>query len=331
MASKVKAPGKAHRKGMTLLEVAAKFKDNESAQAWLEEWRWPDGPFCPHCGSFNVQCGIKHKTMTHRCRDCPKRPMFTLRMGTVMEGTKMSYRTWAIGVYLFMTNIKGISSMRLHRELGIGQKAAWFMLQRLRLALEASNDTFSGPVEVDETAMGGKRGNMSNTKRKELAHLGRGSAGKTMVVGIKDRETNEVKAQVVKATDSATLIPFVEDNVEEGAEVYTDEARAYGPLSARYGHDSVKHGVSEYVRGKVHTNGIESFWSMLKRGHVGTFHKMSPKHLDRYVTEFTGRHNMRQSDTQDQMGKIVLGMERKRLRYDDLIADNGLPSGARAA
>ena len=152
-----------------------------------------------------------------------------------------------------------------------------------------------------------------------------------IVAGIKDRETNEVQAQVVKKNDAATLVPFVADNVEPGAEVYTDEHAAYGPLAARYGHESVNHGVSEYVRDQVHTNGVESFWSMMKRGHVGTFHKMSPKHLDRYVTEFTGRHNMRQQDTHDQMGRIVRGMEHKRLRYVDLIADNGLPSGARAA
>ena len=251
MTTQTKAPGKAHRKGMTLLEVAAKFKDNESALKWLEEWRWPDGSFCPHCGSFNVQCGIKHKTMTHRCRDCPNRAMFTIRKGTVMEGTKMSYQTWAIGIYLFSTNIKGISSMKLHRELGIGQKAAWFMLQRLRKALEVSNKSFSGPVEVDEAYMGGKRKNMSNEKRKELAPLGRGGAGKTAVAGIKDRKTNKVTAQVVKATDRATLVPFVEDNVEPGAEVYTDEAAAYKALAAHYGHESVNHGISEYVREKV--------------------------------------------------------------------------------
>ena len=325
-----KAPGKAHRKGMTLLEVAKKFETNESALKWLEEWRWSDGPFCPHCGSFNVQCGIKHKTMTHRCRDCPERPMFTIRKGTVMEGTKMPYRTWAIGIYLFLTNIKGISSMRLHRELGIGQKAAWFMLQRLRKALEASNKAFSGPVEVDETYMGGKRKNMSNAKRKELEGTGRGAVGKTAVVGIKDRETKKVTAEVVKATDLATLVPFVKQNAEPGAEVFTDEASVYEPLSEYFDHESVKHSVSEYVREQVHTNGIESFWSMLKRGHMGTFHKISPKHLSRYVTEFVGRHNMRQQDTKDQMGRVVLGMERKRLRYSDLIADNGLPSGARA-
>lgn len=195
------------------------FRDEESAIEWLEEIFWPNGPFCKDCGSFNVQSGIKHKTMTHRCRDCPSRPMFSLRKGTVMEGTKLPYRTWAIGVYLFKTNIKGISSMRLHRELGITQKAAWFMLHRLRKAAEMNTGYFKGPVEVDETP---------------------------------------------------------------------------------------------------------------KRGYVGVYHKMSPKHLNRHVREFEARHNLRDEDTLDQMARLGEGMAGKRLRYQDLIADNGLSSGARS-
>jgi len=129
-----KAPGKAGRKGLTLLQVADMFGDNQKAREWLEAQRWPDGPYCPQCGSFNVKIGVPHKSMTHRCNDCPKKSMFTVKIGTVMQGSKLSCRVWAIGIYLFTTNLKGISSMKLHRELGIGQKAAWFMLHRLREA-----------------------------------------------------------------------------------------------------------------------------------------------------------------------------------------------------
>lgn len=325
-----KAPGKAHRKGLTLLEVADMFRDEASAYDWIAARRWPDGPFCPKCGSFNVQSGIAHKTMTHRCRDCysgKSRTMFTLRMGTVMEGSKLSYRKWAVGLYLFSTNIKGVSSMRLHRELGIGQKAAWFMLHRLRLAASNGSGMFTGPVEVDETYIGGKRANMSNAKRKALADTGRGAVGKVAVVGIKDRESNEVRAEVVERTDKATLQGFVAEHTEEGAKVYSDEAKAYEGLP---NHEAVKHSVSEYVRGQAHTNGVESFWALMKRGYVGIYHKMSAKHLDRYVSEFERRHNVRGEDTVAQMGKLVEGMGCKRLRYRDLIADNGLDSGARA-
>ena len=327
-----KAPGKAHRKGLTLLQVAGIFSTEEKADAWIAKRRWPHGPHCPKCGSFNVQSGIAHKTMTHRCRDCStgeSKTMFTMKMGTIMERSRISYRLWAIGIYLFMTNLKGVSSMKLHRELGITQKSAWFMLHRLRKAAESGAGLFSGPVEVDETYMGGKRKNMSNEKRRELAEqgAGRGSVGKTAVVGAKDRATKQVRAKVVRETDKPTLQGFVIRNSSPDATVYTDEAPAYEGLPQP--HESVKHSVKEFVRGQVHTNGMESFWSMLKRGYVDTFHKMSPKHLHRYVTEFEGRHNVRELDTINQMGSLVSAMVGKSLTYDELIAPNGLGSGAR--
>lgn len=322
--TKKKAPGNAERKGMTLLDVADKFPTNEAAREWLESQLWPNGPFCPDCGSVNVQSNIKHKTMTHRCRDCPERTMFTVRKGTVMEGTKMAYRIWAIGIYLYMTNIKGVSSMRLHRELGIGQKAAWFMLHRLRKAAEMETGLFSGPIEVDETYFGGKRSRMHYSRRKQLE--GRGTVGKTAVVGVKDRITRQVSAKVVVKTDRATLHGFIGEHAEPGTKIYTDDARAYKGLP---NHESVSHSVGEYVREKAHTNGIESFWSLMKRGHNGIYHKMSPKHLDRYVNEYSHRKCVRDLDTIDQMKSLVAGMRLKRLKYKDLIADNGLDSGAR--
>ena len=323
-----KAPGKAHRKGLTLLEVANMFGDEGAAKTWVADQRWPDGPYCPYCGSFNVQSNIKHKTMTHRCREkgCDgKTKMFSIKTGTVMEGSNLKYRAWAVGIYLFMTSLKGVSSMKLHRELGIGQKAAWFMLHRLRKAFEAEECPFSGPVEIDETYMGGQRKNMSRSKRKELT--GRGPTGKIAVAGAKDRATNRVSAAVVEGTDAKTLQGFVADHTAKGATVYTDDASAFKGMP--FAHETVRHSVGEYVDGMAHTNGIESFWSMLKRAHKGTFHKLSPKHLDRYVGEFVGRHNVRELDTLDQMSAVVKGMDRKRLRYDDLITDNGLDSGAR--
>ena len=166
---------------------------------------------------------------------------------------------------------------------------------------------------------------MSHKKRKELT--GRGSVGKTAVVGIKDRPTKRVKAKVVEDTKAVTLQGFILDNTQHGTKIYTDDSRAYLGLQD---HESVKHSVGEYVRGMAHTNGIESFWSMLKRAYIGTFHKMSPKHLQRYVDEFSARHNIRELDTIDQMGFLVMAVVGRRLMYRKLTKDNGLPSGARS-
>ena len=201
------------------------------------------------------------------------------------------------------------------------------MLHRLRLTFEAETGMFDGPVEVDETHIGGKRKNKPLAKRNELK--GRGAVDMTTVTVAKDRETNKVTARVVANTDAPTLQGFVRENAKPGATVYTDEARAYKGMP-EFTHEAVNHSVSEYVRDQASTNGIESFWAMLKRGHQGIYHKMSAKHLDRYVTEFAGRHNDREADTVDQLTGIVTGMVGKRLRYSDLIADNGLDSGARS-
>ena len=168
---------------------------------------------------------------------------------------------------------------------------------------------------------------MSNAQRKALYNAGRGSVGKTAVVGAKDRATNKVAAKVVSSTDKDTLQGFIKSHTVTGATVYTDDAKAYDALL--FNHAVIKHSLSEYVNGDVHTNGIESLWSMLKRAHKGTFHKLSPKHLDSYVQEFAGRHNIREQDTINQLKSISDGMNGKRLRYHQLIANNGLASGAR--
>ena len=322
----MKAPGKSHRKGLTLLEIADMFGDEVKARQWIEQKRWPEGPHCPRCGAANIKVGVPHKSMTHRCNDCAGKPMFSVKIGTCMEGSKLKYRVWAIGIYLFTTNIKGISSMRLHRELGIGQKAAWFMLQRLCLAYEADTGPFADPVEIDETYMGGKRKNMPKAKRRDIK--GRGAVGKVAVIGAKDRATNRVTARPVANTNATTMQGFAEDNTMDDAKVYTDDAAGYRGMARA--HEAVCHSVGEYVRGQAHTNSIESFWALLKRGHSGVYHKISPKHLDRYVNEFAGRHNNRDADTTDQMARIVIGMAGRRLRYRELIADNGLASGARS-
>ena len=323
-----KAPGKSHRKGISLIEIMRQFPDDATAEAWFIQRRWPEGIACPDCGSVNVQTGAKHKTMPFRCREkeCGKR--FSAKIGTVMEGSKLGFQVWMVATFLLSTNLKSVSSMKLHRDLNINQRSAWFLAHRLRVALAEKGGVFAGPVEVDETYFGGRRKNMSNAKRKELAGTGRGAVGKTAVIGAKDRETNQVAAKVIDRTDAPTLQGFVADHAVPGAKVYSDDAGAYQGMP--FDHETVTHSLAEYVRGDAHTNGIESLWSMMKRAHKGTFHKLSPKHLDRYVQEFSGRHNARERDTIDIMSAMVAGGIGKRLRYRELIADNGLENGARS-
>ena len=230
-------PGKSFRRGVTIVQLLRMFPNDDAARDWFEEGRWPDGPICPHCGSMDVQAGIKHPTMTHRCRDCPKRRMFSLKTGTVMHGSPIGYQAWAIAVYLMSTGLKSISSMKLHRDLGITQKSAWFMSHRLREAYKTIEDPFLGPVEVDETYMGGIRKNMSKSKRKALK--GTGPVGKSIVVGIKDRRTNRVSAAAVESADAYTLQTFIEDRVGADTKVFTDDAASY--VGMVFDHESVRH------------------------------------------------------------------------------------------
>ena len=180
-------------------------------------------------------------------------------------------------------------------------------------------------MEVDETYFGGKRANMSNAQRKELKGTGRGTVGKTAVVGMKDRETKQVVARVIERTDGETLKGFVEEHASPEAALHTDDASAYKTTGRK--HEAVKHSAKEYVRylegERIHTKGVESFWSMLKRAHTGVYHRLSPKHLQRYVNTFAGRQNVRELDTLAQMQAVVMGMIGRRLMYRDLIADNG--------
>ncbi len=324
--TKHKGPGKANREGISIMELTTLFPDEDSATAWFEALVWPDGRHCPRCGCTDTRQAAGTAGLPYYCTGCQK--TFSVRIGTALERSKVPLRKWVFAIYLEMTGLKGVSSMKLHRDLGVTQKTAWFMLHRIREAWGQAQETFAGPVEADEAYFGGVRANMSKARRKELT--GRGPAGKTAVAGVKDRDTNSVAAQVVAATDGETLQGFVRDHAAAAAVVYTDEHGAYAGLSADFEHEAVRHSTGEYVRGQAHTQGIESFWSMLKRAHKGVYHKLSPKHLDRYVREFAGRHNVRGLDTMDQMATVAVGLVGKRLMYRQLIADNGLNSGARS-
>lgn len=316
------APGNSREKPMSLVELFETFPDEATARKWFEQQRWPDGNVrCHACRSDNVQHNAKHPTMTHRCRSCKK--FFSVKSGTAMHGSKLSYRVWAMAIYLITTSNKGVSSLKLHRDLGISQKTAWHLAHRLRKGWDVLKPMYDGETETDEAYVGGKE---RNKHAKKKLHPGGGGGGKTVVLGLRNRPTGKVHAEVARldgqwgsGMDSLTLRGFIRRNIVPGAKLYTDSNKSYR-LLREYDHAYVNHSKGEYVRGAVHTNGVESLWALLKRGIYGTYHQMSRKHLPRYICEFTGRLNSRDMNTMDQMAALAQGLKGKRLPWAKLVA-----------
>ena len=320
---KIQAPGRAERKGITIRDAIRMFDTEEKAQDWFESQRWPDGITCPSCGGSKI---VRRKARKNNmpplfCATYKKGvkcgTSFSVKTGTIMHKSPLPLHVWGEALYVLSTGLKGVSSMKLHRDLGITQKSAWHLLHRIREAWDDSRHSikFSSEVEVDEAYFGGKESNRHEHKR--TLKGARGAKGKTAVVGAKDRATNRITARKVDDTTSPTLHGFIRANTTQEATLYTDEARAYRGINRN--HKKVKHSEGEYVRGATHVNGIESFWATLKRAHKGTFHHFSAKHLGRYAAEFAGRHNLRPYDTEEQMSKLLRLGVGKQLRYADLI------------
>jgi transposase-like protein len=298
---------------VSLYEFSEQFPDEASAVAFFEKRRWNNKPYCPHCGSLNVVSIPNGQPMPYRCKDCRKH--FSVRTGTVLAESKLPLHKWLLAIYMLHTARKGVSSIQMSKELGVTQKSAWFLNHRIRLAMTRRGGLFHGEVEVDETYFGGKEKNRHSSKR---TLVGRGTAGKQAVFGIHQRD-GATWAFPIDGTDRVKLQSAIVENVKRGTTVYSDTHSGYDGLKG-YDHKSVAHSVGEYVRGQVHTNGVESFWSLLKRGYVGIYHQMTFKHLHRYVNEFSFRHSLRHCDSMDCIADTVDGMIGRHLSYEELIA-----------
>jgi transposase-like protein len=290
------------------------FPDQETARVYLEGRLWPNGPRCPVCG-LGDRVAVR-KGGFYRCNQCKED--FTVRTGTIFERSHVPLHKWIYAMYLLVTARKGISSMQLAKEIGITQKSAWFVLHRLREACGSKLEKLKGIIEIDETFVGGKETNKHEWKKLKA---GRGTVGKTPVLGMRERGGRTV-AMPIEGTDKETIQAAVQRHVEVGSIVDTDESGAYtGIHFLGYTHGTVNHGAGEYVREDVTTNGIESVFAVLKRGLIGVYHHASPKHLGRYVDEFSFRLNEGnvKNHTLTRLDSFVDGTAGKRLTYKALI------------
>ena len=296
----------------TLMEAIKYFSNEDNALNFMVAIRWQNGIICPRCESK------EHSFLSTRrlwkCKACKKQ--FTVKVGTIMEDSPIPLDKWLCAIWMICNCKNGISSYEIHRALGITQKSAWFLMHRIRVAMQTGSfEKMSGTVEADETFIGGKASNMHKWKREQKIQ-GRGGVGKTIVMGILERH-GEVRTQIIKDRDAETLQGIVRENVEEGSNVYTDAHPSYFGLSSDFIHEFVNH-TEEYVRGLVHTNGLENFWSCLKRGLKGTYIAVTPTHLFRYVDEQAFRFNNRKTNDAARFLLTCFSISGRRLTYKKL-------------
>ncbi|TAL46173.1 MAG: IS1595 family transposase [Salinibacterium sp.] len=309
------------RKPRTLLEAIRYFGRPGVALEYMKGLRWPDGVSCPDCGACEGDVYFMASVERWKCRPCKRQ--FSVKVGTVMEDSPIKLDKWLAAIWLIANAKNGISSYEIHRALGVTQKTAWFLLHRIRLAMSdggfvAPQFSGSAPVESDETFVGGKVKNMSKSKRAQLKAAGKNFERKAIVMGLLERG-GEVRAGVVPDTTAATLGAVIEAHVPEGSQVFTDENPSYhGKFMSAFVHEYVNH-VDEYVRGQVHTNGIENFWSLLKRCLNGTYISVEPFHLGAYVDEQVYRYNNRKKNDGQRFDKVLGRVAGKRLTYKGLV------------
>jgi transposase-like protein len=308
-------------KPKTLQEAIQHFSDEQVCIDAVAKMKWPDGAYCPACLAKKPYYLKTQKRW--KCRDC--RRQFSVKLGTIFEDSPIPLQKWLPAMWLLTNCTNGVSSWEIHRAIGVTQKTAWFMLHRLRLAMKGydlgtklGGKDDGGPVEVDETFIGGNLKNMHKEKRARYEMIA-GSKGKTVVMGMLDRNLREVRAKVIPDAKRDTLQAEILKNIKYGSAVYTDEWYGYSEVRYRFVHDVVKHSET-YVKGKVHTQGIENFWSLLKRTLRGTYVAVEPFHLDRYIDEQAFRFNNREQPMDDyaRFEKVLGQVAHKRLTYAEL-------------
>jgi len=291
------------------------FHDEEEARKYLEAIRWPSGPFCPHCGNVEkvyALAGESHRPGLYKCSACRKQ--FTVTVGTLFERSKVPLHKWLTAVYLMCASKKSMSSHQLHRMMGVTYKTAWFMTHRIREAMKDPMFTrqLGGAariVEADETFWG-------NTKRKR-GTPGRGYHHKEKIFSLVERG-GDVRSFHVPSVSAKTLKPIMQEQIAQDTAIVTDEMSSYNGTEKMFrSHDTVTHGAGEYVRGQIHTNTIENYFSLVKRALVGTYHHVAPRHLRRYIGEFDFRYNNRKVDDSARMNAALCGIDGKRLMYRD--------------
>lgn len=296
----------------SLPQLLNHFKDEKTCTDYLASMRWDGNVCCPHCGNDKVYTTDRG----YKCADKTCHKKFSVTVGTVFEGSKIKLSLWFAAVYLATAHKKGISSLQLSRDLGVTQKTAWFMLHRIREMLNINApELLSGTTQVDETFIGGKNKNRHSDKKVENSQ-GRSVKDKTPVFGMLNN--GQVQTEVVKDTKASTLKPIIYSMVQKGSIVVSDEWNAYNGLNKDFKHEVLKHNDNEFVKGGFHTNSIEGFWSLLKRGIFGIYHSVSPKHLNRYCDEFSYRYNTRTIADTDRFSESLKQVEGK-LTYKMLI------------
>ncbi len=301
----------------TLLSAVRYFSNIETCNAYMKRIKWPSGVVCHHCGSLRIG-EIATRSML-RCKDCRKQ--FSYKVGTIFEDSPLGLDKWFVAVWAIANCKNGISSHELGRALGVTQKTAWFMLHRIREAMRTGTfRKLSGTIESDETFIGGEAKNMHKRVREKKIR-GRGSVGKRIVHGLLERG-GEVRCNVIPTTEASEIHPIVRQNVQAGANLYTDAALSYEALGEHYIHEAINH-AEEYVRGAVHTNGMENFWALFKRMIKGTYVQIAPFHVQRYADEEVFRFNNRENNDGERFDTVMATVPGRRITYRQLCEIDG--------